>query len=78
MDAQGVFVEHMVSLCLRYWLLLVRRTAFLVVVGRQVIYRLALGDEEGMERVLCGLMADTRVTLRLSGSRASMRSGTRA
>jgi len=45
-----------------------RTTAFiLVVVGRPIMYGLALGGEEGVEEVLRGLLADTEVTLGLSG-----------
>ena len=40
---------------------------FLVVVGRPILYGLALGGEEGVEEVLRGLLADTEVTLGLSG-----------
>jgi len=44
-----------------------RATAFvLVVVGRPIMYGLALGGEEGVEEVLRGLLADTGVTLGLS------------
>ena len=45
-----------------------RATAFiLVVVGRPIMYGLALGGEEGVEEVLRGLLADTEITLGLSG-----------
>ena len=45
-----------------------RATAFvLVVVGRPIMYGLALGGSEGVEEVLRGLLADTEVTLGLSG-----------
>jgi lactate 2-monooxygenase len=40
---------------------------FLVMVGRQIMYGLALGGGEGVEQVLRGLLADTEVTLGLSG-----------
>ena len=40
---------------------------FLVVVGRPIMYGLALGGSEGVEEVLRGLLADTEVTLGLSG-----------
>ena len=39
----------------------------LVVVGRPIMYGLALGGEAGVEEVLRGLLADTEVTLGLSG-----------
>jgi len=39
----------------------------LVVVGRPNMYGLALGGEEGVEEVLRGLLANTEVTLGLSG-----------
>jgi hypothetical protein len=52
-----------------------RATAFiLVVVGRPIIYGLALGGEEDVEEVLRELLADTEITLGLSGYGASMRS----
>jgi isopentenyl diphosphate isomerase/L-lactate dehydrogenase-like FMN-dependent dehydrogenase len=40
---------------------------FLVLVGRPFVYGLALGGEEGVEEVLRGLLADTEITLGLSG-----------
>ena len=36
-------------------------------VGRPVMYGLALGGEQGVEEVLRGLLADTEITLGLSG-----------
>ena len=38
-----------------------------VVVGRPVMYGLALGGEQGVEEVLRGLLADTEITLGLCG-----------
>jgi len=38
-----------------------------VLVGRPIMYGLALGGEEGVEQVLRGLLADTEVTLGLCG-----------
>lgn len=38
-----------------------------VLVGRPVMYGLALGGEQGVEEVLRGLLADTEITLGLSG-----------
>ena len=38
-----------------------------VVVGRPVVYGLTLGGEQGVEEVLRGLLADTEITLGLSG-----------
>jgi isopentenyl diphosphate isomerase/L-lactate dehydrogenase-like FMN-dependent dehydrogenase len=45
-----------------------RATAFIsVVVGRPIMYGLTLGGKEGVEKVLRGLLADTEITLGLSG-----------
>jgi isopentenyl diphosphate isomerase/L-lactate dehydrogenase-like FMN-dependent dehydrogenase len=41
----------------------------LVVVGRPIMYGLALGGEEGVEEVLRALLADTEITLGLCGYR---------
>ena len=38
-----------------------------VLVGRPVMYGLAIGGEQGVEEVLRGLLADTEITLGLSG-----------
>jgi hypothetical protein len=38
-----------------------------VVVGRPVMYGLVLGGEQGVEEVLRGLLAETEITLGLSG-----------
>jgi isopentenyl diphosphate isomerase/L-lactate dehydrogenase-like FMN-dependent dehydrogenase len=40
---------------------------FLVIVGRPIMYGLALGGGKGVEQVLRRLLADTEVTLGLSG-----------
>jgi isopentenyl diphosphate isomerase/L-lactate dehydrogenase-like FMN-dependent dehydrogenase len=56
----------MVVFCLKNSGLLVR-TMFSVVVVWPIMYGLALGGEEGVEQVLRGLLADTEVTLGLSG-----------
>ena len=39
-------------------------------VGQPFMYGLALGGEEGVEEVLRGLLADTEITLGLSGYRS--------
>ena len=39
----------------------------LVLVGRPFVHGLALGGKEGVEEVLRGLLADTEITLGLSG-----------
>ncbi|KAH9983711.1 FMN-dependent alpha-hydroxy acid dehydrogenase [Russula compacta] len=41
-----------------------------VLVGRPVMYGLALGGEQGVEEVLRGLLADTEITLGLSGHKS--------
>ena len=65
MGAQGVLSEH------PFFPLSWKRTSilmvFLVLVGRPFVYGLALGGEEGVEEVLRGLLADTEITLGLSG-----------
>jgi hypothetical protein len=68
MGAQGVLGEHGSSLLLfgNKWLPTVM-ALFLVIVGRPIMYGLALGGGEGVERVLRGLLADSEVTLSLSG-----------
>lgn len=45
----------------------VRRGLGFVAVGRPVMYGLALGGEQGVEEVLRALLADTEITLGLSG-----------
>jgi lactate 2-monooxygenase len=39
-------------------------------VGRPIMYGLVLGGKEGVEEVLRGLLADTEITLGLSGYRS--------
>jgi hypothetical protein len=60
-------VSAMFLFCLKMSGLLMRTMQFFfVVVGRPIIYGLALGDE-GVEQVVWGLLTDTEVTLGLSG-----------
>ena len=44
-----------------------RYSSWWIVVGRPIMYGLALGGEEGVEEVLRALLADTEITLGLSG-----------
>jgi lactate 2-monooxygenase len=68
MGAQGVLGEQEISTCVCLEAD-ARRPSFFVVVGRPIAYGLALGGEEGVEEVLRALLADTEITLGLSGYR---------
>jgi lactate 2-monooxygenase len=70
MGAQGVLGEweiHYYSCGCFETHVVTRGTSWSVVVGRPVIYGLAIGGEQGVEEVLRGLLADTEITLGLSG-----------
>jgi lactate 2-monooxygenase len=61
MGAQGVLGMHIVSSASRLLPLMS------VAVGRPFMYGLAVGGEQGVEEVLRALLADTEITLGLSG-----------
>jgi lactate 2-monooxygenase len=72
MGAQGVLGEQGIhwqalSLCVFETDVARGTSSWSVVVGRPIMYGLALGGEQGVEEVLRALLAETEITLGLSG-----------